>query len=231
MTKTLEVSKPTILGVGYREFAVIGLALILAGMISVFTGFRSAPVLLWLAIISYFDLRTREVPHAAWIGIPAACAALWRVSQGGWPLALTALLLEVVSEHRHFSSRWAARAWNAAPLALALVVIVAGRTIYPTQEVFIRDYLIPAVGIIVFWQLYERKQMGGPDSLTAITLLLLWPGWLWTVLWIVAAVLYSLAWRLAGRVSWRANLSEVRLPGLPVMLLATILYLGVTGVR
>jgi hypothetical protein len=49
------------------------------------------PVLLWLGVVSWFDIREHEIPHSAWVIIPLVLAIIYRVywEIGHWCCSLS----------------------------------------------------------------------------------------------------------------------------------------------
>ena len=60
-------------------------------------------VVIWLGIVSWFDIRKSEIPHSAWVVIPLIGAGLYRIWQGDWALVLLAVLVAAVSERYRIS--------------------------------------------------------------------------------------------------------------------------------
>ena len=60
-------------------------------------------VILWLAAVSWFDLRKGEVPHSLWVIIPLALAGAYRFWQGDWQLVVLTGLVALISERERIS--------------------------------------------------------------------------------------------------------------------------------
>ena len=63
-----------------------------------------AVVVIWLGIISWFDIRKSEIPHSAWVVIPMIAVGVFRIWQGGWALVLLTVFVVVVSERERIST-------------------------------------------------------------------------------------------------------------------------------
>ena len=63
-------------------------------------------VILWLAVVSWFDLRKGEVPPSLWVIIPLALAGAYRAWQGGWQLVVLTGLVALISERERISKRF-----------------------------------------------------------------------------------------------------------------------------
>ena len=175
------------------------------------------PALAWLAGAAYHDFQRREVPHLAWTGLPFAVAAVWRGlsgGPGGWALAGLAAGVLVISERQHLPAVWAWRLIGVTPIILGSLALASGPA-----------YLFGAVCVVVFWLGFERRLWGGADAMAAITLVLLWPDYRWLLCWGLVCLGFSLGVRITGRFrDWR---SLGHLPGLPLLLAATTVYLVV----
>ena len=60
-------------------------------------------VLTWLAIISWFDLKKREVPHTAWVVVPLVCAMMYQVVAGDWRLTFLSVIVAMTSERQRLA--------------------------------------------------------------------------------------------------------------------------------
>ena len=60
-------------------------------------------VVVWLGIVSWFDIRKSEIPHSAWVIIPLIGACFYRTWQGNWALVLLTILVAAVSERERIS--------------------------------------------------------------------------------------------------------------------------------
>jgi hypothetical protein len=125
------------------------------------------PVLIWLGILSWYDIKTREIPHSAWVIIPLILTGIYRVCMGGWQLVLLSMLVVAASERRWIALkfRWSGIArlsWWVPGLAVVFWMI---STTSP----------VGALAITGFWIAWELKWWGGADSVVGIILMLVWP--------------------------------------------------------
>lgn len=170
-------------------------------------------VFIWLAVVSWFDLRQGEVPHSAWVIVPLIFAGLYRAWQGDWQLVVLTTLVALVSERERIA-RWihleeTGRVINwLPPILLALFWSVP---IVP----------IAALSILGFWIAWELGWWGGADAVSAITLTLVWPGTDFLIAFfgchaVIALGLSIFTYKQEQKVKLH------RLPGLPIMLLAVL---------
>ena len=66
-------------------------------------------VVVWLGIVSWFDIRKSEIPHSAWVIIPLIGACFYRTWQGNWVLVLLTILVAAVSERENIPPIWMGR--------------------------------------------------------------------------------------------------------------------------
>jgi len=59
-------------------------------------------VVVWLGIVSWFDIRKSEIPHSVWVIIPLFGACFYRTWQGNWALVLLTVLVAAVSERERY---------------------------------------------------------------------------------------------------------------------------------
>jgi len=115
-------------------------------------------VVVWLLMVSWFDIRKSEIPNSAWVVIPLIGAGAFRVWQGGWPLVLLTALVVVVSERERISNLFQ--------------MDEIGRIITWLPLLFFGVYLsvqtspFAALAIIGFWAAWELKCWGGADAVT-----------------------------------------------------------------
>jgi len=173
----------------------------------------SVLVFLWLANLSWQDLKSRQVTHAAWIFIPLLIAAVWQAISGSWSLALLSGLVILMSERSRLPVRWRALVIPSG-VPLTGILLFAGGL----------EWILVSLAVIGFWLAWELGVWGGVDALVAITLLLLWPE---------PALLYGilLANLLTALAAWGVDLCRRgwvgglhRLPGMPVLALAVVIF-------
>ena len=172
-------------------------------------------ILTWLALVSWFDLRKREVPHSAWTVIPLVCAVVYQAAAGDWRLSFLTIIVALASERQRLAKLSELRVdtiffWI--PWLLATLYVAASHN------------PVGAIAILAFWVAWELRCWGGADAVTAITLALIWPDMrLVTAVLIVhafVAVIASLHSLIRER-KFRVH----QFPGLPLLLLSAVLRL------
>ena len=170
-------------------------------------------VVVWLAIVSWFDLRKGEIPHSAWVIVPLVFAGVYRAWHGNWQLSLLAGLVAVISEREwisrviHFREAGKFLTWSPI-LFLALYMSI-------------QYELLIVLSIIGFWIAWELGWWGGADAVCAITLSLIWPEITFFLAFfgchaVIALGLMVITYKVEKKVKLH------RLPGLPIMLLAVV---------
>ncbi len=178
------------------------------------------PTLIWLGIVSWFDLRTRQIPHSAWVAIPFLLGCGFRVHHGGWELALISIFMLIVSERKFISKIRYLHPLKSIFLwvpIIALAAINAG-----TRS------LIPTLGVIGFWVAWELQIWGGADAMVSMTLVLIWPDGELLVSLFLANLLVALIATGVSLVRER-KFRIHELPGLPILLLTMIGKLILAG--
>lgn len=176
-------------------------------------------VLIWLGIISYFDLRKREIPHSAWVVLPWLAVMMLRLLQGGWQMVLLSAMVALVSERKRFAelTKLPLDGWSIwiPPLFLftywALITNPVG-----------------ALSILGFWLAWELRAWGGADAVASIALVLLWPELAFVIALLgvhLAAALASTAYGLIRDKRWQLH----SLPGLPLILATVLAFLAMRG--
>ncbi len=109
-------------------------------------------VVVWLGIVSWFDIRKSEIPNSAWVVIPLIGAGVFRVWQGGWALVLLTALVVVVSERERISNLFQMDEIGRIITWLPLLFL----------GLFFAVQLSPitALAIIGFWVAWELKWWG-----------------------------------------------------------------------
>ena len=54
-------------------------------------------IVVWLGIISWFDIRKNEIPNSLWVILPLIGACMFQIWQGDWRLVLFAVLVAAFS--------------------------------------------------------------------------------------------------------------------------------------
>ena len=123
-------------------------------------------VMTWLGIVSWFDIRKREVPHSAWVVIPFIAALLFRVWQGGWQLMALAIVVAVISERSRLAE-WTHLSLDGWSFWTPLIVLFTYWGVQANPS--------GALAILGFWGAWDLRFWGGADAVAAIVLALLWP--------------------------------------------------------
>ena len=170
-------------------------------------------VIIWLGIISWFDIRKNEIPHSAWVIIPLLGAGVYQVWQGDWEFVLLATLIAAVSERERISQ------------IIGWKEIVRMNTWFPLlflgAILSIQASPITALSIIGFWAAWELKWWGGADAVAAIILLLIYPGINFIIVFLVVHVITTIG--LAIRSLIKENTIRLhKIPGLPLLFLTVI---------
>ena len=177
-------------------------------------------VVVWLGIVSWFDIRKSEIPHSAWVIIPLIGACFYRAWQGNWALVLLTILVAAVSERERISQLFG---WEE-----------IGKMITWFPLLFLGVYLsiqtspFAALAIIGFWAAWELKWWGGADAVSAITVCLIWPSEIFIFAFLATHLIVVLGLGLASAIREK-KISLHRLPGIPI-LLASVIFLKISFV-
>ncbi len=164
----------------------------------------------WLGVISWFDLKIHKVPHIAWVAIPLIIAAIYRAFIGNWGIGLLAIAVVLTSERKRIPGRELSGLVPWSPLILFLGWFAGVESIYGQAT------------LLAFWLAWEVGIWGGADALTGITLVLLWPTSEFLESLIIANLVTLLIIQLYRFIRDRHLIWPLRIPGLPVLLLAVI---------
>jgi len=168
-------------------------------------------VVIWLAMVSWFDIRKSEIPHSAWVIIPIILASAYRIWQGGWPLVLLTAFVVVVSERERIS--------------ILFQMDELGRIITWLPLLFLGAYFavqlspIAALAIIGFWAAWEFKWWGGADATAAITIILIYPELIFIVAFLGVHVFVTIGLAISSLIKEK-SIQLHKIPGLPLLLLA-----------
>ncbi len=169
--------------------------------------------LIWLAVISWFDVRTRQIPHSAWAVIPFLLGLVYRVVNGGWELSLLTIIVVAASERHDLGRFKFTKNLGSIQSWIPMVVILgylAGTTNLPAT-----------LAIFSFWISWELRFWGGADALVAITLILLWPDMPLLISFVLVNLLTALVSTLISLIRER-KLRTHQIPGIPILLLSLI---------
>ena len=171
-------------------------------------------VVVWLGIISWFDVRKSEIPNSAWVVIPLIGAGVFRVWQGGWALVLLTALVVGVSERERISNLFQMDEIGRIITWLPLLFL----------GLFFAVQLSPitALAIIGFWVAWELKWWGGADAVSAITICLVWPGWIFIMAVLVSHLMVVMGMGVYSMIR-EGKIRLHRLPGLPILLASVLL--------
>jgi hypothetical protein len=178
-----------------------------------------ALVLIWLAIISMFDLRHREVPHTAWVAIPLVGAMVYQAVFGNWQLTFLSAVVALVSERKRLA--------ELAELNLGTIIFWSP---FILTGIYLADRVNPfgAIAIIGFWLAWELHCWGGADAVTSIALVLIWPD-VQLILALLAVhalvAIITTGFSLLKERRWRVH----QLPGLPLLFLSVLLRAIIQG--
>jgi len=172
-------------------------------------------VVVWLGIVSWFDIRKNEIPHSAWVIIPLIGACFYRTWQGNWALILLALLVAAVSERERISQLFG---WEE-----------IGKMITWFPLLFLGVYLsvqtspFAALAIIGFWAAWELKWWGGADATAGITLVLLYPGPAYIIAFLAVHIFATVGLLIASLIRDK-TIKVHRIPGLPLLFASALIF-------
>lgn len=170
-------------------------------------------VILWLAAVSWFDLRKGEVPHSLWVIVPLALASAYRLWQGDWQLVVLTGLVALISERERISKllRFEEIGRVLTWLPFLLLTLFWG----------VQNNPITALSIVGFWIAWELGWWGGADAVSAMALCLVWPGEDFFMAFFGCHAVVALG-LMACTYKAERKVKVHRLPGLPIMLMAVI---------
>ncbi|MAT45457.1 MAG: hypothetical protein CL609_24275 [Anaerolineaceae bacterium] len=170
-------------------------------------------VIIWLGIISWFDIRKNEIPHSAWVIIPLFGAGVYRIWQGDWLFVLLAGLVATVSERERISQ------------IIGWKEIVRIKTWFPLLflgAIFsIQASPITALSIIGFWAAWELKWWGGADAVAAITLILIYPEITFILTFLIVHVIATIGLAIRSKVK-ENTVCLHKIPSIPLILFTVI---------
>jgi hypothetical protein len=171
-------------------------------------------VLVWLGVVSWFDLRTKEIPHSAWVFLPLIGAATYRLVLGNWQLVLLAVVVILASERARIA-QWSQIESTA---GVFFWIPAIGFLIYLAAL----QNPLGAIAVVAFWAAWELHAWGGADAVASIALVLLWPDLRLVLSLLIvhfAAALVVTAISLVNEHKFRLH----QLPGLPLLFTAVAL--------
>ena len=177
-------------------------------------------ILVWLAILSWFDIRTRQIPNSTWAVIPLAIGLTCRVAIGGWELSLLTLTVVIASE-RHGLGRFR---YTRNLVSIYPWIPLIGILGYLAGE----SNLTATLAILAFWISWELHFWGGADAVVALTLVLFWPDLPLLISFIMANLLAALLAILFSLIR-EGKLRTHQIPGIPILLVSALGRTILTG--
>jgi hypothetical protein len=170
-------------------------------------------IIVWLGIVSWFDIRKNEIPHCAWVIIPLVGACLFRTWQGNWALVLLTILVAAVSERERISQIFGWEEIGKMITWFPLLFLGAYHSVLTSP--------FAALAIIGFWAAWELKWWGGADAVATMTIILIYPEIAFILVFLIVHVIATI-W-LAIRSLVKENALRLhRIPGLPLLLIGVI---------
>lgn len=172
-------------------------------------------VLLWLAIISWFDIRKNEIPHSLWVIIPLIGACFYRTWQGDCSLVFLTILIVAISERGRISQLFT---WKE-----------IGKMITWFPVLFIGVYLsvqgspFAALAIIGFWAAWELKWWGGADAVAAMTIILIYPEESFFLSFLAVHIFVSVGLLIISLIREKKNKIH-KIPSLPLLWAAVFIF-------
>jgi len=170
-------------------------------------------VVVWLGIVSWFDVRNNEIPHSAWVVIPLFGAGLYRIWQGNWSLVLLAALVAAVSERERMSQLFG---WEEIGKMITWFPLLFLGAFFSIQS-----SPLTALAIIGFWAAWELKWWGGADAVATITIVLIYPEISFILAFLTVHVIATIMLTIRSLVKEK-TVRLHRIPGLPLLLIAVI---------
>ncbi|PKO10338.1 MAG: hypothetical protein CVU40_04340 [Chloroflexi bacterium HGW-Chloroflexi-2] len=172
-------------------------------------------VVVWLGIVSWFDIRKSEIPHSVWVIIPLFGACFYRTWQGNWALVLLTVLVAAVSERERISHLIG---WEE-----------IGKMIIWFPLLFLGVYFsvqtspFAPLAIIGFWVAWELKWWGGADAVATMTIIMIYPEIKFIFAFLTVHVIVTI-WLTIKSLVKENTVRLHRIPGLPLLLIAVILF-------
>lgn len=170
------------------------------------------PVLIWLGILSWYDIKIRGIPHSAWVIIPLILAGIYRIRMGGWQLVILIGLIVAVSEREWIAIkiRWGGITSIFGWVPILTVVFCMAAPISP----------IGVMAILGFWLAWELKWWGGADAVVGIIIMSIWPYGV-TMVCLTISNLVNFIW---DRFIYNPKNPKIpSVPGIPIFLSTIIL--------
>jgi hypothetical protein len=172
-------------------------------------------VLIWLGIISWFDIRKNEIPHSFWVILPLIGACVFQASQGDWRLVLLAVFVVAISERERLSQLL--HRGEICKIFTWFPILLLGLFFA------IQFSPIAAFAILGFWVAWELKWWGGADGVAALTLILIYPKVTFILAFLGVHVIVTLGLTICSLLKSK-SIKLHQIPGLPLLLLAVMSY-------
>jgi hypothetical protein len=170
-------------------------------------------VLIWLGIISWFDLRDKEIPSSLWVIIPLLGAGAYRYCNGGGALVALTLMVAMISERDRLSRLFHFEAVGFLCACLPILFLCA--------YVNIQNTPLPTFAILAFWLAWEFKWWGGADASASLTLILIYPEYSFILGFLVIHLMVGLGLSAQGFIN-NKSLTFHKLPGLPLLFISIV---------
>jgi hypothetical protein len=172
-------------------------------------------IVVWLGIISWFDIRKNEIPNSLWVILPLIGACMFQIWQGDWRLVLFAVLVAAISERERLSQLL--HRGEMSKLFIWLPLLFVG-LIFAVQSSPIAVFATQG-----FWIAWELKWWGGADAVAALTLILIYPKVTFILAFLVVHVIATLGLAMYSLLKSK-SIKLHKIPGLPLLFLAVLSY-------
>ncbi|MEI7845876.1 MAG: hypothetical protein WCK35_08750 [Chloroflexota bacterium] len=170
-------------------------------------------VLIWLGIISWFDLRDKEIPSSLWVIIPLIGAGAYRYWNGGGALVALTLMVTMISERDRLAKLFRFEAVGFLCACLPILFLCT--------YINIQSDPLPTIAILSFWLAWEFKWWGGADASASLALILIYPEFSLALSFLGIHLITTLA--LTSHSLLREKTLKLHfIPGLPLLFLTLI---------
>lgn len=170
-------------------------------------------VLIWLGIISWFDLRDKEIPSSLWVIIPLIGAGAYRYWNGGGTLVALTLMVAIISERDRLSRLFRFEAIGFLCACLPILFLCT--------YINIQSDPLPTLSILAFWLAWEFKWWGGADASTSLTLILIYPEYSFILGFLGIHLLVGLGLSAQDFIN-KKSLTFHKVPGLPLLFVSIV---------
>ena len=169
-------------------------------------------VLIWLAVISWFDLKKREIPNSAWVIVPFGIAMVYQGLFGSWQLTFLSCVIAIASEREQLAK---ITGLHLNTIFFWVPWIFAGLLVAGSANP------IGTVAIVTLWMAWELRCWGGADAVASIALVLIWPDMKLILALLAVHALVALAATIVSLLKER-RFRLHQLPGLPLLLFSVL---------